>query len=137
MTVNVGLGSGNKDKQANSVMQLMQVQKESPNVSPENIFNAQDKFVEVLGLGNGNTYFSDQPPPPPAPDPQEELVKAQIQLTQQQVDVARSEMETNRQEAIWKHEENMIKIQTTDQTNRYKIELEYRRNVPGGLESVS
>jgi len=137
MTINVGIGSGNKDKQANSVMQLMEVQKNSPNVSPENVFNAQDKFVEVLGLGDGNTYFSDQPPPPPAPDPQEELVKAQIELTAQQVQVARSEMETNRQEAIWKHEENMLKIKTTDQTNRYKIELEYQRNVPGGLEVVT
>jgi hypothetical protein len=45
-------------------------------------------------------------------------------------------METNRQEAIWKHEENMLKITTTDQTNRYKIELEYQHNVPQGLSSV-
>ena len=67
---------------------------------------------------------------------QEQLVKAQIQLTAQQVEVAKSEMETNRMEAIWKHEENMLKIKTTDETNRYKIELEYQHNVPQGLSSV-
>ena len=108
-------------------------------VPPANIHNTLTRLVESGGYKSVEEFFPDpanNPPPPPKEDPQEKLIQAQIALTAQQVDVAKSEMETNRQEAIWKHEENMLKIQTQDQTNRYKIELEYQRNVPGGLEVV-
>jgi hypothetical protein len=138
MTVNVGLGTGNKDRQISTLGGILEQQKEM-GAPPENIHNTLTRLVEAGGYKSVEEFFPDpanNPPPPPKEDPQEQLVKAQIQLTAQQVDVAKSEMETNRQEAIWKHEENMLKITTTDQTNRYKIELEYRRNVPGGLEVV-
>lgn len=139
MTVNVGLGTGNKDKQMQSASQIIALQKESQNVDPQKAYAAQSKFVEATNLGEGNEYFNDptvNPPPPPPPDPQQELVKAQIELTAQQVQVARSEMETNRQEAIWKHEEKIQELNQKDQRERYKIELEHQRNVPGGLAVV-
>ena len=139
MTVNVGLGSGNKDKKTQDVMQLMAVQKESPNVDPAKIYAAQEKFVETLNIGDGATYFKDpakEPPEPPQPDPEQELVKAQIKLAEQDVLVRQSEMETNRQEAIWKHEDEARKITLLDQRERYKIELDHQRNVPGGLQAV-
>jgi hypothetical protein len=136
--VNVGLGTGNKDRQVSTLSVILQEQKEMA-VPPENVHNTLTRLVEVGGYKNVEEFFPDpanSPPPPPKEDPQEKLIEAQIQLTAQQVDVAKSEMETNRQEAIWKHEENMLKITTGDQTDRYKIELEYQRDVPGGLKSV-
>jgi len=138
MTVNVGLGTGNKDRQISTLGGILEMQKEQ-GVPPENIHNTLTRLVEAGGYKTVEEFFPDpanNPPPPPKEDPQEQLIQAQIQLTAQQVDVAKSEMETNRQEAIWKHEENMLKITTQDQTARYKIELEYQRNVPGGLKSV-
>ena len=138
MTVNVGLGTGNKDRQISTLGGILEMQKEQ-GVPPENIHNTLTRLVEAGGYKTVEEFFPDpanNPPPPPKEDPQEQLIQAQIQLTAQQVDVAKSEMETNRQEAIWKHEENMLKITTQDQTDRYKIELEYQRNVPGGLKSV-
>ena len=138
MTVNVGLGTGNKDRQVRTLGTILELQQQMA-VPPANIHNTLTRLVESGGYKSVEEFFPDpanNPPPPPKEDPQEKLIQAQIALTAQQVDVAKSEMETNRQEAIWKHEENMLKIQTQDQTNRYKIELEYRRNVPGGLEVV-
>lgn len=138
MTVNVGLGTGNKDRQISTLMNILEKQKEL-GVPPQNIHNTLTRLVEAGGYKSVEEFFPDpanNPPPPPKEDPQEQLIRAQIQLTAQQVDVAKSEMETNRQEAIWKHEENMLKIMKTDETNRYKIELEYQRNIPGGLEVV-
>ena len=90
-------------------------------------------------MGNVEIYFTDpstQPPPQPQPNVEEELAKAQVALTQQQVDTAKAEAETNRQEAIWKHQEAMEKIVREDQTKRYDIELKYKFNVPGGLSRV-
>jgi len=138
MTVNVGLGTGNKDRQVRTLGTILELQQQM-GVPPANIHNTLTRLVESGGYKSVEEFFPDpanNPPPPPKEDPQEKLIQAQIALTAQQVDVAKSEMETNRQEAIWKHEENMLKIQTQDQTNRYKIELEYQRDVPGGLKSV-
>jgi len=91
-------------------------------------------------LGSVDMYFTDpstQPPPQPEePSAEERLAEAQIQLTQQQVETQRIEAETNRQEAIWKHEERMKELIDKDQRERYKIELDYNRNVPGGLTNV-
>ena len=106
-------------------MNVIGLQKElqGNGVTPENAFNALDKLVEFSGLGDGNQYFTDlskQPPKPPEPNPEQELVKAQIELTAQQVQVARTEMETNRQEAIWKHEDEQRKTTLLDQRERYK-----------------
>jgi hypothetical protein len=138
MTVNVGLGTGNKDRQISTLGGILEMQKEQ-GVPPENVHNTLTRLVEAGGYKSVEEFFPDpanNPPPPPKEDPQEKLIEAQIALTAKQVQVAESEMETNRQEAIWKHEENMLKITTTDQTNRYKIELEYQHNVPQGLSSV-
>jgi hypothetical protein len=65
-----------------------------------------------------------------------ELAKAQIQVSQEQVRVAQSEAETNRQEALWRHEEKMKELIDKDQRERYKIELDYQKNVPGGLSAI-
>ena len=138
MTVNVGLGTGNKDRQVRTLGTILELQQQMA-VPPANIHNTLTRLVESGGYKSVEEFFPDpanSPPPEPKQDPQEKLIEAQIQLTAQQVDVAKSEMETNRQEAIWKHQENDKKITLTDQTNRYKIELEYQRNVPGGLEVV-
>ena len=139
MTVNVGIGSGNKDKQLQSVMNIIDIHKQlgGNGVTEENEYNALEKLVEFSGLGGVERYFTlDQKPPEPPPDPQQELIRAQIQLTAKQVQVAESEMETNRQEAIWKHEDEARKTTLQDQRERYKIELEHQRNVPGGLSVV-
>ena len=143
MTVNVGLGTGNKDKQLQGIAAILSAQKEliptGRGVTEDNIFNALEKLVEFSGFNDVNQFFTDpstQPPPQPKTDPQEQLAQAQIQLTQQQVNNTRIEAETNRQEAIWRHEEKMKELIEKDQRERYKIELEFQRNVPGGLEAV-
>ena len=138
MTVNVGLGTGNKDRQMSTLSGILEMQKEMA-VPPENIHNTLTRLIEAGGYKSVEEFFPDpanSPPPEPKQDPQEKLIEAQIQLTAQQVDVAKSEMETNRQEAIWKHEDEARKTTLLDQRERYKIELEHQRNVPGGLKAV-
>ena len=138
MTVNVGLGTGNKDRQVRTLSTILELQQQMA-VPPANIHNTLTRLVESGGYKSVEEFFPDpanSPPPEPKQDPQEKLIEAQIKLAEQDVLVRQSEMETNRQEAIWKHQENDKKITLTDQTTRYKIELEYQRNVPGGLEVV-
>ena len=141
MTVNVGIGSGNKDRQIQSMLQILEAQKEvmGRGASEQNVYNALEKLVEFAGLGEADQFFTDPstlPPPQPQPDPQMELAKAQIQVAQMQAQVSQREAETNRQEAQWRHEEKMKELIDKDQRERYKIELDYQRNVPGGLSAV-
>jgi hypothetical protein len=143
MTVNVGLGTGNKDRQMAMISQILAMQEKllptGRGITEQNVYNALEKLVEFAGLGDVNQYFTDpstQPPPSNEPSTEERMAMAQIELAQQDIQSRRAEAETNRQEAIWRHEEKMKDLIDKDQRERYKIELEYQRNIPGGLSAV-
>ncbi|UOD28776.1 hypothetical protein INH39_25545 [Massilia violaceinigra] len=92
MTINVGLGTGNKDQQVQHLMALKQAQAEGLQIGickPQHVYNADIKLAEALGFKSGDQFFHDpsappdpnappEPPPPPNPD----VVKAQAQQQQ-------------------------------------------------------
>lgn len=98
MTINVGLGTGNKDQQVQHLMALKQAQLEGLQVGickPKHVYNANVKLAEALGFKSGDQFFHDPsaPPdpsdPPPAPPPQDpNIVKAQLADQQHQRDNA-------------------------------------------------
>lgn len=83
LTINVGLGTGNKDQVVQHLMALMSVQKEAFQIglaTPRNLFNAASKLAENLGFKQADMFFTDpdqaqQQPKPPPPDPK--LIEAQ------------------------------------------------------------
>lgn len=82
MTVNVGLGTGDKTTQVQHLMAMGQAQQQALSIgaaTPENIYNSLKKLPPLLGFKNADEFFTDpakQPPQPPKPDP--EIQKAQI-----------------------------------------------------------
>ncbi|MES2148603.1 MAG: hypothetical protein V4508_02310 [Pseudomonadota bacterium] len=104
MTINVGLGTGNKDQQVQHLMALKQAQAEGLQIGickPQHVYNADIKLAEALGFKSGDQFFHDpsappkpgEPaPPPPPPDPN--VVKAQLQDQQHQ-----REMQNKQQQA--------------------------------------
>lgn len=105
LTINVGLGTGNKDQQVQHLMTLIQNQRTDMQVgvaTPKNIYNSNVKLAESLGFKNGDMYFTDPsappgpntpPKPPPAPDPH--MIQAQQKDQQHQ-----REMQFKQQESI-------------------------------------
>lgn len=87
MTINVGLGTGNKDQTLMHLQtigavqaQIVQLQggAQGPLVNWENLHETSTKLVENAGLKHADLYFSDPrtaPPQPPQPDP--EMLKLQ------------------------------------------------------------
>lgn len=81
LTINVGLGTNNKEQQAQHIMGLLAIQREAMGIgvaTPENIYNSAVLYAQALGQKNSDKFFtnpSNQPPQPPQPDP--EMVKAQ------------------------------------------------------------
>ena len=101
MTINVGLGTGDRDQQTAALMQIATNQAgltQSPFgpllVTPKTIYNAQAKLVENAGFKNVGDFFVDPgdkqvPPPQAPPDP-----KIQIEQMRQQADAQKFQAET-------------------------------------------
>lgn len=109
-TVNVGLGTGNKDQQVQHasmlIQQLMQpVPLQMGITKPQGLYEAFTKLVEGLGFGKNIDQIladpSKQPPaPPPPPDPKIQLeqakLQAEVQKTQIETQIKQFEAETDR-----------------------------------------
>lgn len=98
MTINVGLGTGNKDQMLVHLQQIGQaqfamLQAGLPIVTPENIYKAQARIVENAGFKNVEEFWTDpsappdpsKPPKPPAPDPAAMKMQQEQQMMQQKM----------------------------------------------------
>lgn len=88
---NVGLGTGDRQKKVQQILQLMGVQTQAAAVglvTPENAFNTACDLVEAIQLGKPSRYFTPvgapgNPQKQPPPDPQMVLVQGQLAIEQQ------------------------------------------------------
>lgn len=129
VTINVGLGTGNRDTMLGHLMNITQMQAQAmmagaPIVTWENIYNTQAQIVKNAGLKGVEAFWTDpktaQPKPPP-PDPkmlevqqkgQAEQAKLQLQA---QTDAAKLQMQAQNDQA---------KLQLEIQKVQAEIELE-------------
>lgn len=138
VTINVGIGMGNKDQKVQHLMALAQRQQlalQIGSATPENIYNADAEFVKLLGFKNADKFFtapSKMPPKPPQPDPemaklqanqQIEQVKmqAQMQMKQQELQLQAQLDEAKRQHEL-QLEEARMHMQAQVDNNRQQAE---------------
>lgn len=94
VTINVGLGTNNKDRDFAALQQLIAAQDKVASsgkygylISANHVFNTASKLVETLGLNNPEMYFGNPDkvqPPKPKPDPQVEMLQKQLALAEQE-----------------------------------------------------
>jgi hypothetical protein len=80
--VEVGLGTGSKDKRAMVLHQVMQIQApmaQAGVLPPQAVIAAARAFTEAGGISGAEEYFPD-PPPPKQPGPSPDQIKAQAQM---------------------------------------------------------
>lgn len=116
-TVQVGLGTGNQDQRLQVLQQVLAVQEKLIQgggmglVTPQNIFNTLEKYLENAGYKDATQFFinpSTVPPQPPKqsqPDPALEIAKQDIQMRQQK-GMADLQLKQQKQE-----QDNIIKMQ--------------------------
>lgn len=136
LSINVGLGTGNKDQQVQHLMALSQQQQFALQVGtakPKNVWALQAKLSEALGYKNGgDLFFSDptappdpnEPPPaPPPPDPA--IVKAQMdaQAKQAQLEFEREKAQIMMQADLQKAQ-LLAEAQMQVDQNRQQLEAE-------------
>lgn len=130
-SVNVGLGTGNKDQQVQHLMALMQTQMQMLPlglVQPQNLFKLASKLAESLGFKQPELFFSDpamQPPKPPAPPPPEVLkAQADMQRAQAEMQLKQAQMQADQQEAIARLQMDRAKMEAEMHLARERLEAE-------------
>lgn len=140
MTVNVGLGTGDKQQQIGVFTNLLQTQMglaQSPfgqlMIQPQHIYNTVAKMVELGGQKNVNDFIANpqgQPLPQPGPPPQLALEQAKMQ---QQGQIKQMELQSQAQAAEMDRRQQaeleMIRQRAQQQTdtNRQAMEAEMHR----------
>lgn len=126
LTINVGLGTGNKDQLISHLMALSQKQGEGLAIgtaTPENVYALDKKITEALGFKNADMFFSDpakQPPKqPPPPDPSIQVAQIKAQSDQQAAQMKVQDAAADRQHRA---EMDQYKIQVESKA-RMQIDL--------------
>jgi hypothetical protein len=92
LTINVGLGTGDKSQEIAVLREIMQIQGnaiQTPKMKlagPPNVYNTLKQLVRKAGLNSIEPYFTDpsrMPDPPPEPSPEEKKGQAEMQMKQQ------------------------------------------------------
>lgn len=137
MTVNVGLGTGTKDQQAQHLTNIIGLQGQiaqmlqgmvGPDVLYTKFFNAAGKLVETAGFKDPSQFFPDpkelQPPQPQKP-PEIQKAEMQIQADQQK---AQAEMQMEGQkmqmEQVFKEREQQFEERMKEREAQFEMQLE-------------
>lgn len=102
-TIEVGLGSGNKAEQTAHLSNILAIQQQLMQVggmgmvTPKEVHNTLGKLVQLAGLKQVDSYFTDpsqamQQPRQPPPDPNLMAVQAQIQIEQAKLQLEMEKM---------------------------------------------
>lgn len=136
MTINVGLGTGNKDQEINHLMALIQSQQMAVPagiVTPENMFHAHSKLSQALGYKQEGLFFSDpadpqtaQKMPPKPPDPEQAKAQAAMQIEQAkgQMQAQSKQVET---QATMQLERDKMEMQARVDQNRQQVEAQQQQ----------
>lgn len=139
VTINVGIGMGNKDQKVAHLMSLGQVQAQGMQVgiaTPENIFNAATEMAKQLGFKNPEKFFTDpsKAPQQDKPDPEQLKAQAQMQLEQAKIQAqgqlkqmelqAQAQLESAKRESELQLEQARMQLQAEVDVNRQRVEAE-------------
>lgn len=136
VSVNVGLGTGNKDQIANHLMGVLQLQEKAlggglPIVTPKQIYNAASKYVINIGFKDPDQFFTDpdsdqgkQLAQQASQKPNPEMMKIQGQL---QLEQAKNQSDLQIQQAQYdadsKMEQQRAAAELQKQQNEYNLEV--------------
>lgn len=139
LTINVGLGTGNKDQQVQHLMALSQQQQLGLAIgttTPKNVYNAQVKFAEALGFKSGGEQFFTDPdappdpnaPPKPPPPPDPAIVKAQMDQQAHQAELqAKQQMADADRQHTAQLEQFKADMQMQTDRNRQEVEAQQKQ----------
>lgn len=143
VSINVGIGLGNKDQKINQLMALGQRQQEGFQIgvsNPTNVFNLNAEMAKTMGYKNADRFFTDpskQPPPPPPPDPEAAKAQAQMQIEQAKMQATmqietqklqqQAQIEQMKRQQELELEKAKMQMQAEVDNNRQRAEAEQKQ----------
>jgi len=118
MTINVGLGTGNKDAQLMHIQTILGAQERVMQLgvaTPQNVYNALIKLTQNAGFRHPEEFWTDpegKPMPPPPPDPKIATAEMQLKADAQKFQ-AQTQVERERFEAEAKLDQQKFIAETT------------------------
>jgi len=139
MTINVGLGTGEKDKQTQQAMMMLTLQEKFVAagkgylVPDEKLYSSVSKLVDTTDLGSVESFFANpkevqKPQQPPSPE---------MMLVQQQEKEAQMKLQADQQKAQMSAQSDQAKMQLELEKigiEKMKLDLE-RMKLESGLET--
>lgn len=119
ITAQVGLGTGNRDEEAQRLMMVIQEQKQAMQMglsTPANLYNAYERLVESMELKDASLYFTDPQSLEGQQLAQQRSQQAQAQqqaeqqLMQSQMQLVQAQNEIKRLGVMLKHQEAQAKL---------------------------
>lgn len=150
----VGTGAGDNEKTLETLSGIYQIQQSlmqqgSPLVDSKDVYNTLEKIVKASGLNRVDRYFNDPEQPAQMLMRENELLKQQLQMMQQQMENPLSDAEKIKQQGSitrdqmkYQHEEKMkavdinqdnLERETDTALKLTEMELQNNQNVPGSL----
>lgn len=132
MTVNVGLGLGNKQEQLVLLNAMAMAQQAAIQgggmgvlVEPKHIYNLQSKIAQLSGFKDPGLFWKKPPdefqPPPPQPSPQEKVAQINAQVEAEKFKAAQA---AEAQKAEREHMQKMAEIAAEDARSQREKEQE-------------
>ena len=139
ITVNVGLGTGNKDQNLAHLQQILQIQQaaiqqqggvKGPLVNLQNVYNTVARISQNAGFKNAELFFSNpqdlppqqqQPPAPPPPDPNMIAVQNQQMRDQANAQLEQQKFQWQQQKDQMEYQLRQQELQLKDQNEKAKI----------------
>lgn len=131
VSINVGLGTGNKDQQVQHLMVLGQQQQfglQIGTVTPRNVYETQAELVRALGFKSADKFFTDPQSGqvPPAPNPIAAQTQAMLQVEQAK---ARAAAEVEQIKAAASAQVEQAKLQLQAQIEQQKAAAQQQVDV--------
>ena len=141
VSINVGIGLGNKDQKVQHLMMLGQAQQQGLQIglaTPANIYATAAEMTRLLGFKNPDKFFTDptKNPQPPHPNPDAMKAQATMQIEQAklqanaQLEQMRMQQEAQLDQLKREHEmaleQAKMQMQAQVDTNRQQAEAEQK-----------
>ena len=130
-SINVGLGTGNKDQQVQHLLMLNQQQANGLAIgvsSPETIYNGLKELTKALGFKSPDKFFVDpaQNQQPKAPDPEQMKMQGQMQIEQMKAQLKAQTDSAAKDKEIQLERERM-QMQAQVDTHRQQVEAQQQQ----------
>lgn len=132
MSINVGLGSGDKAAQLGHLQQIMQNQMALMPMglaTPQNLYHTQSKMIENAGYKDVQNFLTQPNPNPPAPTPNPQLQIEQMKLQSSQ-QAAQQNLQIEQQKMQMQAQADQARMQLEDQQHQREMQrdMELERN---------